>query len=553
MSLSNKANNQRHPARIWYRDLYRYFCLAGFCLLLLPIGPLGQATATTPITSVESVSEQTTCFDHIWEMAHDHPWYLDAEGKQVVPEVSQEWLIVKFREPGATPQQVKDFYSRYREAFDVLAETPDAAESAAAYKLRQGLPYGLFDALLQRWRKDPQVHSIQPAWRVEQQFYAPLDKIEIEWKTATEQQTRQRLLEEAGALQEVVTKGANTDVATINPCQRVAWQTAALLGEDLYVAKAVPLKRPLAPPVTIQFLLDRPGALAGMPMPFSLEIYFAEGIKIDAATIANLNLNPRGIFHNLYEISYDRPLSAIDLSHSPIRITGTLRIYATGDYQLPTLPVYFTDRRTGDSSPVTIRTANVPIRIASMIPEGEEDYRLQIAAPGTLPEVIDPEQSRRLQRAVALSATGLLLLTLGIIVWLRTPSKSAYKSEQMDQAQLQKNHANLADKLKSAPPTPQQADWAEIGNALQKLLAEYAGLSPATSGGSHSSFLSRMKDRLSRNEIQQAEAVLKGIEHLLAAERPDPDQGRTLLAQAEKLLTDLADRIPRRKTDMEAR
>lgn len=549
MSTSKKINIQRPPSRTWLQVLCCHFCLAWSLLIPMSNTSFAQTIAADPVASAESTSAQTTCFDSIWEMAHDHPWYRDAEGRQIVPEVAQDWLIVKFREPGATHQQVEGFYNRYREAFDGLAGTLDAGESAAAYQLRQGLPYGLFDALLQRWQNDPQVHSIQPAWRIEQELYAPLDKIEIEWKTASNQQTRQRLLEEAEALPKVIAKGPNTDVVTINPCRRLAWQTAALLGDDLYVTRAVPLKRPLTPPVAIQFLLDRPGAIVGTPMPFSLEILFTEGIKIDAATIANLNLNPRGIFHNLYEISFDHPLSTVDLSRSPIRITGTLRIYANGDYQLPALPVYFSDSRTGDSRPATIRTANIPIRIASMIPEGEEDYRLQIAAPVPLPGVIDPEQSSRFQKAVTLSATGLLLLILGMIAWLRIPSQPAQKAEQIDQARLRKHHTDLAEKLKSDPLSLQLDDWAELGGSLQALLAEYAGLPPATSGGSHSSFLSRLKGNFSNDEIRQAEAVLKGIEHLLCAERPDDEQRCTLLAQAEKLVTKLADRTPGWQTD----
>ncbi|MCD4689268.1 MAG: hypothetical protein K8R55_08050, partial [Desulfuromonadaceae bacterium] len=267
----------------------------------------------------------------------------------------------------------------------------------------------------------------------------------------------------------------------------------------------------------------------------------------------NLNLNPRGIFHNLYEIGFDHPLSAVDLSRSPIQISGTLRIYASGDYQLPALPVYYTDRRSGDARPVTIRTAYVPIRIASMIPEGSEEYRLQVAAPGTIPTVTDPEQSGRLQRAMTLSATGLLLLVLGTIVWLRSPSRRESKTENMDQSRLEERHAALAHMLKSEPLTLQLSDWSELGGALQAFLADYAGLSAEVSGGSHGSFLPRLQDSLSDNEIRQAKTVLQGIEHLLAADRFDLEQRRSLLLQAEQLLDDLTDRVARRRTDTEAR
>ncbi len=552
MSPSAKVNNHC-SARAWYRDLYRYLCLSALWLFLMPNACLGQTIADTPITTEDPGSEQTTCFDNIWQMANDHPWYLDTAGRQIVPEVTRDWLIVRFREPGATSRQVNEFYNRYREAFDDLMETPDSRESTAAYKLRQGLPYGLFDALLRRWQKDPQVHSIQPAWRVEQQLYAPLDKIQIKWKATAGQQSRQRLLEKAEVLPELLTKGSNTDIVTIDPCRRLAWQTAALLGEDLYVASAVPLIKPLTPPVAIHFHLDRPGAMAGMPIPFSLEIRFAEGIKIDAATIANLNLNPRGIFPNLYEISYDRPLSAIDLSHSPIRISGSLRIYANGDYQLPALPVYFTDHRTDEARPATLRTAFVPIRIASMIPEGEEDYRLQVAAPGPLKKIVDTEQSRRRRKVLSVSIAGLFLLGAGIIVWLRSPPNPENEAEQTDRARLEKLHATLAEKLKTDPSSLQMADWAELGKTLQKLLAEYAGLPAATSGGSHRSFISRMTGRFSDETIRQAKTILKGIEHLLASESLDTEQRRNLLVQAEKLLTELANQPSGRRPNTEAR
>ena len=552
MSKNNATNNHICSTRIGPLALYTYFCLAGLLLSLMSVGPLGHAVAAEPVAMEASTFEPDNCFNHIWQMAHDHPWYLDAEGQKIVPEITQDWLIVRFHESGAASQQMTDFYSRYSEAFDDLVEIPEAKESTAAYRLRQGLPYGLFDALLQRWRDDPQVHSIQPAWRIDQNLYAPLDKIQLEWKTATDQETRKRLLINAEALPGTVSKGPHTDIVTIDPCRRLAWKSAALLVEDLYVAKAIPLKSSLTPPVAIRFLLDRPGAVAGMPMPFSLEIRFAEGIKIDAATIANLNLNPQGIFQNLYEINFAHPLSAVDLSRSPIRISGTLRIYASGDYQLPALPVYYTDRRTGDNRPTTIRTAFVPIRIASMIPEGSENYRLQVAAPATIPAVSVTEQSERLQRVMILSATGLLLLALGIIAWLRAPLRRSSKAENMKQGRREKYYATLIDMLKKDPLTLQPKDWAELGGTLQAFLADYAGLSATASGGSHGSFLPRLKDNLSDKEMRQAETVLQGIEHLLAAGHLDLEQRRSLLAEADKLLTDLANRAAGQQTDREA-
>lgn len=224
MSKNNAINNHICSTRIGPLALCTYFCLAGLLLSLMSVGPLGHAVAAEPIAMEASTFEPDNCFNHIWQMAHDHPWYLDAEGQKIVPEITQDWLIVRFHESGAASQQMTDFYSRYSEDFYDLVEIPEAEESTAAYRLRQGLPYGLFDALLQRWRDDPQVHSIQPAWRIDQNLYAPLDKIQLEWKTATDQETRKRLLINAEALPGTVSKDPHTDIVTIDPCRRLAWK-----------------------------------------------------------------------------------------------------------------------------------------------------------------------------------------------------------------------------------------------------------------------------------------------------------------------------------------
>ncbi len=518
--------------------LYGLFCLSGLLLLLGPAGAEAPA------------GETVTCFDRIWHGAHDHPWYLDAQGQEIVPEVVHDWLLVKFNESVAPPRPAEDFYQRYPEAFENLVAS-DSGSIAAVYQLRQGLPYGLFEALLQRWRNDPQVHSIQPAWRIDGQLYAPLDQIEVEWKTAADPQTRQRLLADAQARQVTTGKRANTEVVTIDPCYRLAWQTAALLTEELYVIRAAPLKTPLEPPVAVQLQLDSPGAMAGMPIPFRLEIRFAEGIKIEAATIANLNLNPSGVFHNLYDIRFNEPLSAVDLSHSPIQISGTLRLYASGDYQLPALPVYYTDQRSGEARPLSIRTENQPIRIASMVPEGSEGYRLQIARPSSLPTITDPALTRIRQRAAVLCTAGLLLLTLGLFAWLRPSSRRTDQAQIMAQQRLQKNLDDLTTRIKGDPLAMQPDDWAQLGRELQTVLGEYAGLPAATRGSSHSTFLPRIRNYLTADEMRQAQTVLKDIEYLLAADRLDLEARRAVLTQAGLLLASLATRTADQKTDRE--
>ncbi len=428
---------------------------------------------------------------------------------------------------------------------------PDEKATSAVYRLRQGLPSALFQDLLQRWAKDPQVRSIQPVWRIEQQFYIPLNQIEVSWKTASDQASRQRLLSRIEAVQEVTEKDPHTDLLTIDPCRQAAWKIAALLSEELSVASAHPLILSILPPLAVEFRLDPPGAMSGMPMPFSFTIRFVEGISIETATIANLNLAPTGIFNNLYAVRFDQPPSAVDLASSPIQITGTLEIYATGDYQLPALPVFYTDRRNGKSRPATLYTESQVIRIASLVPEKASVYQLQVPPPTALPQLKTTPLTAQLRWVVLLGAGGLLCLASAAVLFLKNRSQDSDDDSASERLQRRQIQTALATSLKGDPETWQSADWRELGRSLRTVLSSHAEPSTPHDGGSYRSFLGHLEGLLSSNQLILAETVLGGIEQVLATAHTDLEQKRALVADAEALLNSLKATDPLRPSARE--
>jgi hypothetical protein len=121
----------------------------------------------------------------------------------------------------------------------------------------------------------------------------------------------------------------------------------------------------------------------------------------------------------------------------------------------------------------------------------------------------------------------------------------------MAQQRLQKNLDDLSASIKGDPLAMQPNDWAQLGRELQSVLGEYAGLPAATRGSSHSAFLSRIRNHLTVEEMRQAQAVLKGIEHLLAADGLDLEARRALLTQADLLLASLSARTAGPKSHKE--
>lgn len=551
--------------------LQKWRCLAdtmvrGALILMLPlvlsagaeplITPL-EETATPEIASTPDeatiADKKTTCFDFVWDKAHDDPWFLDENGGRVVPEVTRDWLAVYFRSPEmgdvsgeqSENESPEDFAKRYAELFDYRLELP-GTETRMFYRLRQGLPFGAFDSFIQQLREEPSVAFVRPVWRIKNQLYAPPEEIEIIWKTAAMPQERQQLLETAGAMEEVVAESTDRQIIRIDPCQRPPWQAAVLLAQDLRVISAVPQLIKLEAPVEVLFDLDTQGALTGTPIPFRLEIRFSEGVEIESATLTNLTLKPTGIFRNLYEVNFDQPLSGLDLNRSPILVTGHLLIYASGETAIPAMPVYFKDSRIpgNETFTRTISTRATPIRIAALVPEAPDAYQLKIASPA-LPESLPIAESVDDRKTAAfMLVTGLILLSLAIAGWLRLRRRFAPEKVTLPVLERQRLRKSLEVWTERNPSTMTLANCAELGTELKKYLAAATGLPAENIGGSHAFFMRKIENRLTETERKGAGKLLREIDHLLASDNLIEEQVAQLFQQLRILLSQMESKRP---------
>ncbi|MGE4543119.1 MAG: hypothetical protein AB7D06_03315 [Pedobacter sp.] len=498
-----------------------------------------------PETASDSLdAERIACFDRLWSSYQEDVWFYDQNGQRVVPQPALDWLVVRLmdatRQIDTLPEDTTDSYSaeisdnlqmgdsnaqppsfesfnqQYGEYFSHFLHDPELGPAMAAYRLRRDMPKEVFQTLMTRLQQDPQVKYAHPAWRIADQLYAPLERIAIRWKTAASPQQRQALLQAIEAVETDEITPSNRQSITIDPCRQSVWQTANLLAEDISVAQAWPVLMPLIPPVGVQFSLAMNGAMPGTPIPFTFEIRFTDKVKIESSTIANLNLKPGGIFHNLYDISYDVPLSAVDLNRSPIRITGQIKIYATGEYNLPGIPVYYTDSGAPRTKVQLIKTTEVPVRIAAMIPESQQGFDLQVAEPAPLPGMDDAAATGAKRHHAMLMLAGLVLIGLvcaSAAILRRSRQKMAVQPE---------NHAlnRLYQAVSAVVLATEQhlglKELAVLGVALKNYLAEFAGLDEDMRGGSHTAFFHRIEDALPRACRPSAADVLSIIDHALA-------------------------------------
>ncbi|ABA87720.1 hypothetical protein Pcar_0460 [Syntrophotalea carbinolica DSM 2380] len=503
---------------------------------VLPAETAGQVErpgADSPQTIADRMETQrTACFDRIWSNYQEDVWFYGDNGKRILPTMDLTWLVVRLNDRNtseagmavAAPPSFEAFNARYGAYFSHFLHDPALAPAMAAYKLRRDMPKDVFKTLMTRLHQDPQVLYAHPAWNIEDQLHAPLERIDITWKTATDLGQRHALLQALGAVPTDEAVTANRQQISIDPCRRSVWQAANLLADDIRVAQARPLLMPLVPPIGVRFDLGLNGATPGSAIPFTFEIRFTDRIKIESSTIANLNLKPAGIFHNLYDIHYDVPLSSIDLNRSPIRITGQLKIYATGEFSIPGIPVYYTDSGAPGSKVQRTKTDEMPVRIAAMIPERHSGFELQVVPPEPLPGIDPAEASKAKRHAVLLLLAGLLLIGLVATVAALLRRNRRLAAQKPENHALARCHAAVQSAVIAAQQHPGLSEYVALGTVWKHYLAEFADLDPDKRGGSHASFYRRIEAELPMECRQSIAELLAGFDQILArgADAPLP-------------------------------
>lgn len=503
---------------------FKNFAAWQFSCVLLVIAVLcGSATAATPLNKQDSSASSSQC-DHlrqVWRDNYQDVWFFDSNGQQVVPTIDEDWVAVRFAAVFATnsdmPEVIRQFNQRYAEALADIVYNP-ARPDLALYRFKPTHRNGALNAILDGG--DTTIRYVLPALVSNGQTKVLGEQINVRWKSQIRAERRQQLLHSIGAVDYAADLSGREEVIKIDPGQMVAWKAANRLAEDVQVVSATPELLVVEAPVTVQFKIASPGGVAGAAIPFSLDIHFTDQVKIEPGTLANLNLKPAEIFRNLFAIDYDTPLSSVDVRHSPIELRGRLYLYASGQFELPSIPVFYRDQSNdasnGGSQIHRIHTPVVSVRMAALVPEGEGDYRLQVPdqMPASLTRVeadtpVSPLSRSALWRALA--AIGLLVV--GLIVVLSRRSR-----QQQQQPQLAETTTLqlLQQALVAAEHTQQLQALASVGQALRCYLRDWAAAEDVTLGGGSALFFQQLQPYVEQQWQVQIKHVLQQLDEVLA-------------------------------------
>jgi hypothetical protein len=283
----------------------------------------------------------------------------------------------------------------------------------------------------------------------------------------------------------------------IDPCRASAWETANLLHEDLHVVSATPVLTKIEPPVRATFTVGMNGTTIGAPVPFSLEIRFSKRMRIEPSTIANLDLCPQELSKNLFKAEYDRPLSSVDVTISPIRIEGHLYLYGTGEFVLPEVPVYYKQAGNEEAEPAMTRTPEIPMRVASVIPASPGRYQLKVAEVRELPETRVEDLNSRKFFALAVTAIGAALLVLCLVGLRRmvTPGGITLPVERAPDV-AEQYASTLRGVLSVTGGTLDSAEMAAFGYACRAYLGAKCGVPAESMGGGAGVFYATLQEHL---------------------------------------------------------
>lgn len=472
------------------------------------------AGAVTPLckqpTPPSQLIEQSNQLRQIWQDTLAEPWFYDNEGQPTVLTIDENWLAVRFATIFASgsdmPEMMRKFNQRYAEAFIDIIYNP-AQPDLGIYRFKPTHRNGVINTIFSDG--DSTIRYILPAFITKGQSRILGEQINIEWKSQIRPQRRQQLLQSIGAIDYSEDLTSREEVIQIDPRQISSWQAANRLAEDIQVVRATPKFLDVEEPINVQFSLASQGGVAGSSIPFSLDIHFNDDVKIELGTLANLNLKPAEIFRNLFAVEYDTPLSAVDTRRSPIQLRGQIYIYASGEFALPSIPIFYRNTSNDGSKVHRISTPEINVRMAALVPEAEGNYQLQVPAQLSSSDTFKYNaQSHLISLWPTLIATIVLVIGLALILQRKIKNKHQLQPQTIV---VEKTPLELLHKTLEPPQK-----LTSVGQMLRCYLIDFTGATDLSTGGGSQLFFDKIQTYFTQEDQFQIKELLQHLDTALA-------------------------------------
>lgn len=505
-------------------------------LLVLLVGMLAD-TAAEAVTSFSSGSTEKRSaaafsFDSVW-------FYRD--GIRVVPEISGSWLTVVLKpgdnsveaDSGSTADSfIQEKADAIIKANDLLTEylyDPNIAEDACFFKMRTGLKPADRMRLISRLNRNPAVDYVHPTLVLNNKTFAYFTVFQLEWKTGVDEARRGALLNAVHTVSdENDEKGSRyiVDVAKIP-----FFRALNLLAEDINVLRATPYLVEIRQSISAELRMPMNGGNIGDSLPFTLTIAFSDQVNIDPSSLSTLNLRPSNLQKELFDSTFDPYDYAKAVTKSPIVITGQLKVYAPGEFAIPSIPISYSCPSCSSGTVRTLDTEPVLIKIASIIPAEQPRKRLIVptdAAPPDFHLAALRGQSEQYRRLAISCFSGLAVC----VVWLlflccrRLIQRRRLPGEKMDSALAEQ----LRTLLDAAPTSPHWSCLAETGALLRRYLVARYGIDAKYAGGSGKQFMETVGEHVPQEFAGPLRTIFEAIDDCVSLESeqcPDIEQLRS--------------------------
>jgi len=458
----------------------------------------------------------------------DAIWFYGSDMSRVIPEVDLNWVTVVFRpdlfayafdstEDSALDEimiaTAKTTVSGFDEIVDLFYD-PNLAEGACFLKLRDGIQESEVKNLLLKLNKHEEISYAHPTLKIEDKTYAFFNAFEIEWKTGVEANLQERLMNQAN-----VYIDKEEFAYRVNLFETSFFKAINLLAEDIHISRVVPYLVELKPAIRASLTVAMNGGNIGDKIPFLLHISFSDLVRIDPSSLVNIYLKPPNIQKELFELKFD-PYDYVEAAaKSPIRITGWMRFFTTGEFIIPSLEIKYTCSTSFDERPRVAKTKSFPFKVSSIIPDQITEKKLLI--PMDLLKlnygIKTYYKKAKMYLFFAILSFTLAFLLMGwFIAWVYLLKKQKDKLREKKEEDIVAEQIRLM--LQRDPSTPH---WGYIGQ-MSRLLRDYlvAKYRPTDypSGGSGKVFYEAVKQSLPDKIAPAILSLFNQIDNLVALE-----------------------------------
>ena len=470
-------------------------------------------------------------------------WFYSRDMEKIVPEIDTKWATVVFG-PKALPATIESgdspaeeeakavagelssfVLSGFEEFVDVLYDD-EIHPHALFFEMREGTSWQAAFETIQRLRKIDGVRYSHPTLRIDGRTWAFFDGFDIQWKTGVSADEQRNLAEQAGAIPDESGRPWRIDLD-----RAPFFSGVNLLAEDIRTVFATPVLKEVKPTIRATLELAIHGGGIGDALPFSMRVDFMpERVRIDPSSFTRIDLKPSGLQEDLFESAF-APYDAVRaVEGSPVRISGQLRFYAPGDYEVPPVEIrYACIDRPGpagqvDPNPGDARAHRPPG--AAVV--GDSATLLVPATPpafqSSLANVLE-KKARHRTRAIAFFSAALVFFA-----WLAFLIRSQRRRRRNNARPVEAvPTVELLALLDGPVPSPHWTYMAQACRLLRRALTIRWNLTSAPAGGTGTVFFRAVEADLPQDISESVEWILNETDSAVAGETelyPDMDAFR---------------------------